>query len=130
MRVLAIVGAAIVVIVLTISLCGWTPLALLGYVMNSLRSAGNPRGSLSVEVRSDPVVAQPVATSTSDVVVRNSFEAPSASTTSSRARTSSCVTRCLDLIDHADGADGFERCDHVAPSIGAARCQNDGMSGR
>jgi len=37
MRFLAIVGAAIVVIGLTLSLCGWTPLALLSYVMK-LRS--------------------------------------------------------------------------------------------
>jgi alcohol dehydrogenase (cytochrome c) len=64
MRFLAIVGAAIVVIGLTLSLCGWTPLALLSYVMNSVRSAGNPTGSLSVEVRSDLPVAQPVAIST------------------------------------------------------------------
>jgi len=64
MRFLAIVGAAIVVIGLTLSLCGWTPLALLSYVMNSVLSAGNPTGTLSVEVRSDPVVVQPVATST------------------------------------------------------------------
>ncbi len=64
MRSLAIVGAAIVVIGLTLSLCGWTPLALLSYVMNSVLSAGNPTGTLSVEVRSDPVVVQPVATST------------------------------------------------------------------
>jgi hypothetical protein len=53
-RFLAIAGAAIVVIGLTISLCGWTSLALLGYVINSVRSAGNPTGSPSVEVRSDP----------------------------------------------------------------------------
>lgn len=60
----AMVGAAIVVIGLTLSLCDWTPLALLSYVMNSVRSARNPTGSLSVEVRSDPPDAQPVETST------------------------------------------------------------------
>jgi alcohol dehydrogenase (cytochrome c) len=63
-RVLAIVGAAIVVIGAAIALSGWTPLALLGYAMNTVRSAGNPTGSLSVEVRSDPPTAQPMATST------------------------------------------------------------------
>src|ERR1700723_165484 len=63
-RILAIVGAAIVVIGLAFALNGWTPLALLGYTMNTVRSAANPAGSLSVDVRSDPPVAQPVATST------------------------------------------------------------------
>jgi len=62
-RFLVIVGAAIVVIGLTLSLCGWTPLALLTYMMNSVRSAGNPAGSLSLEVRSDASVAPPVAIS-------------------------------------------------------------------
>jgi alcohol dehydrogenase (cytochrome c) len=63
-RILAIVGAAIVVIGLAFALSGWTPLALLGYMMNTVRSAANPAGSLSVDVRSDPPVARPVVTST------------------------------------------------------------------